>query len=469
MKAVLTTTCLALLLAGCAVGPDYRRPAVDVPSGFRFQQLDASDAALDTEWWKDFGDPVLDGYVSEALEHNRNLAIAVANVDAAAAQLTIARASLFPTLDYQASASRGRSSSQQLLPGSQAGNSFELLGSTSWQIDLWGALRRQTESAQALLKASEQARRGVRLSVVSSTVQGYLQLRGLDQQLAIARRTANSYADTVKLFELQYQYGAIARITLEQVRSQYQSALASIPPIEASIVQTENALSLLLGRNPGPVVRGKPLAELRLPPVPGALPSSLLTRRPDILEAEARLVSANAKIGVARAQYFPQLTLNAGIGSLATRTGSLLTAGAGIWSVAGALAGSVFSGGATVGAVRSAEASTRAAEQTYLQTIQQAFADVENALSGWQTSSQRLKSLEDLQASSREYADLAMLQYQGGIANYLTVLDARRQLYSAEIDAASARTGYLSNAVAVYLALGGDWGTATQPQPRPIP
>ena len=151
MKAVLTTTCLALLLAGCAVGPDYRRPAVDVPSGFRFQQPDASDAALDTEWWKDFGDPVLDGYVSEALEHNRNLAIAVANVDAAAAQLTIARASLFPTLDYQASASRGRSSSQQLLPGSQAGNSFELLGSTSWQIDLWGALRRQTEAAQALL------------------------------------------------------------------------------------------------------------------------------------------------------------------------------------------------------------------------------------------------------------------------------------------------------------------------------
>ncbi len=449
--------CLTLLATGCAIGPDYKQPLISTPDAFRGLPANAQSAALDAPWWRQFGDPVLDRYVDEALVHNRDLAIALANIEAAAGQLTTAGAALYPTLGYQLNGQRGRSAQERLAGQRGDINTYQFLGNASWEIDLWGSLRRQKEAAAATLAANEQARRGALMSVTGAVVQGYLQLRGLDRQLEITRRSAQSYEETVKLFELQYQYGAVARINVEQVKSQYQQALTAIPPLEASITQSENALSLLLGRNPGPIARGKNIDELTLPQVPAALPSALLNQRPDILEAERQLVAANAQIGVARAQFFPTISLTGAAGSVSPQLYNLFNGGTSIWSVAAAVAGTVFSGGSTVGLVRTAEARTRVAEETYKKTVQQAFADIENALSLYAADGRKLLASQALSRSSKEYADLAWLQYDGGLAPYLTVLDARRQLYSAEIDTVQARTSQLNEAVALYLAFGGGW------------
>lgn len=456
MKKIAYLTLFALV-SGCAVGPDYRQPAIDTPQAFSGLPKDAQAAVLDDAWWRAFGDPVLDTYVDEALRNNRDLAIALANVEAAAGQLTTASAALYPQLGYQLNGQRGVTSTQRLAGDSSSSDSYQFLGNASWEIDLWGGLRRQREAAKAQLAASEQARRGVLLSVTGTVVQGYLQLRGLDRQLEITRRTAQSYEETVKLFELQFRYGAVARINVEQVKSQYQQALSAIPPLEASIAQSENALSLLLGRNPGPIKRGKDIDALTLPQVPAALPSSLLTQRPDILEAERQLVAANAQIGVARAQFFPTISLTGNAGNVSLALSDLFKGGTSIWGVGAAVAGTVFSGGSTLGQVRSAEAKKRAAEQTYLKTVQQAFADVENALSQYSADGRKLASEVALTRSSKEYADLAWLQYDGGLAPYLTVLDARRQLYAAEISQAQARTSQLGDAAKLYLVFGGTW------------
>ncbi|WP_297572150.1 efflux transporter outer membrane subunit [uncultured Deefgea sp.] len=445
------------LLSACAVGPDYQRPAVDIPASFQYVSSKAQQDALDTEWWRQFNDPVLDQYVQEAVQRNRNLAIALANINAAAGQLTVARSALYPSIGYQAGAARGLSSSERLAGGQRVSNSYQVAGNVNWEIDLWGGLRRQSESAKAQLEASKQARRGILLSVAGATVQTYLQLRGLDQQLRIAKDTVNSYQRSVELFELQFKYGVIARITLEQVRSQYQEAQSNVPPIEKAIVSTENALSILMGRNPGPITRGKALDALTAPVIPSALPSSLLSNRPDILEAERQLEAANAQIGVARAQYFPQISLTSLAGGVSEQLSNLLKAGSSIWSLAAQASGSVFSGGSTQGQVKTAEAQTQAAEQRYLQTIQQSFADVENALSSYQADGKTLNSLTQLVNTNLEYSTLASLQYNGGLAPYLTVLDAQRQAYSAQQSATSARVAYLSSAANLYLSLGGDW------------
>lgn len=445
------------LLSACAVGPDYQRPTVDIPTTFQQAAKESKSDAANTAWWTQFNDPILDQYVQEAMQHNRDLAIALANINAAEGQLAIARSALYPSIGYQAGASRGLSSSERLAGGQRVSNIYQLAGNVSWEIDLWGGLRRQSESANAQLEASKQARRGVLMSVAGSTVKTYLQLRGLDQQLNITKETVKSYKDTVELFELQFKYGVVARITLEQVKSQYQEAQSNIPSIEKAIISTENALSILMGRNPGTITRGKSLEALTAPEIPSALPSSLLTNRPDILEAERQLEAANAQIGVARAEYFPQISLTSLVGGASEQLSNLLKAGSSIWNIAAQASGTVFSGGSTQGKVKSAEAQTEAAKQRYLQTIQQSFADVENALSSYQADGKTLVSLTQLVNTNLEYSSLASLQFNGGLTPYLTVLDAQRQTYSAQQSAASARVSYLSSAANLYLSLGGDW------------
>src|SRR6185369_11451743 len=279
-------TFTAIALAACTMGPDYVRPKVDAPASFRFEPKTAADTA-NTEWWKQFNDPVLDALIAEALANNLNVRVAAANVEQAAGVLTQTRSAMFPQVGYDGSAGRARTTESgstpqlaSLIPNPQT--SYQALLNASWEIDLWGRIRRLSESARANLLATDEARRGVILSLVASFASDYLTLRGLDEQLVISKQTLGTYAESVRLFTLQFQYGQVSQMNVSQAESQYETAAAQIPQIESQIAQTENSLSVLVGRNPGPIPRGKSIYDLAVPAVPAGVPSDLLTRRPDL-------------------------------------------------------------------------------------------------------------------------------------------------------------------------------------------
>src|SRR5512137_40780 len=291
---------VAAAVAGCTVGPDYVRPVVDVPAAWRIDYPKAADVA-NTKWWEQFGDPVLNGLVETALRENRDIRIAAARVDQFAGALVSTRSQSLPQLGYGADASRAQASR-----------------GASWQLDLFGRVRRLSEAAQAQVYASEQAQRGVVLTVVTSVAASYITLRALDRQLEIAQATAKNFGETARIFDLRFKSGIVSQTEVVQVRSQYQQALAAIPGIDQLIAAQENLISILLGRNPEPVPRGKPIDQLVPPLIPADLPSALLQRRPDIMQAEQNLVAANANIGAARALYYPSLSLTGALASTAT-------------------------------------------------------------------------------------------------------------------------------------------------------
>ena len=451
----------ACLMSGCMMGPDYTRPAVETPNTFIYATTNAADTANRT-WWTQFNDPVLDGYIAEALSHNRTLKVAVANVEQAAGVLTQTRSGLFPQVGYDGTAGRARSTEAgstpelaRLIPNPQT--SYQALLSASWEIDLWGRIRRLSESARANLLATDEARRGVILSLVASVAGNYLTLRGLDEQLVIAKQTQGAYAESVRLFKLQFQYGQVSQMNVSQAESQYETAAAQIPQIESQIAQTENALSVLLGRNPGPIARGMSIYELALPTVPSGLPSELLTRRPDLLQAEDTLIAANAQIGAARALYFPTISLTGAAGSGSAALNNLFTGPARVWSYAGQIAGPIFTFGAVSGQVAQAEGAQQSVLYSYRAAIQNAFADVENSLVASQKLQQQLGAQERLVAALKDYARLATLQYNGGYTSYTTVLQAEQSLFPAELTLASLRASVFSSSVNIYKAMGGGW------------
>jgi multidrug efflux system outer membrane protein len=448
-------------MSGCMVGPDYTRPAVETPNTFIYATKNAADTA-NTTWWTQFNDPVLDSYIAEALSHNLNLKVAVANVEQAAGVLTQTRSGLFPQIGYDGTGGRARATEvgstpelARLIPNPQT--SYQALLNASWEIDLWGRIRRLSESARANLLATDEARRGVILSLVASVAGNYLTLRGLDEQLVIANQTLGAYAESVRLFKLQFQYGQVSQMNVSQAESQYETAAAQIPQIESQIAQTENSMSVLLGRNPGSIVRGKSIYELALPMVPSGLPSELLTRRPDLLQAEDTLIAANAQIGAARALYFPTISLTGAAGSGSAALNNLFTGPARVWSYAGQIAGPIFTFGAVSGQVAQAEGAQQSALYSYRAAIQNAFADVENSLVASQKLQQQLGAQERLVAALKDYARLATLQYNGGYTSYTTVLQAEQSLFPAELTLASLRASVFSSSVNIYKAMGGGW------------
>lgn len=449
-----------LALSSCMVGPNYRPPELNIPPSFRFEEKEARDTA-NTDWWRALQDPTLDALIDEALRNNLTVKIAAANVEQAAGLLVQIRAPLFPQLEYSGSAARQRVSEtgagflEPILKNPRS--SFQLLAGANWEIDLWGRIRRLSEAARAELLAADEARRGVILSLVASVADTYIQLRGLDEQLAIAKRTLDTYAESVRLFELQYKHGQVRKMIVEQARSQYQTAAAAIPQIESQIVQTENALSILLGRNPGPIARGKSILDLELPAVPAGLPSQLLVRRPDLAQAELNLVSANAQIGAAEALYFPSISLTGALGLQSSDLSNLFKGSAREWNYAGSFIGPIFTAGAISGQVKQAEAVEQAALLTYKDAVLSAFSDVEDALAVREKLAEQLQAQKGLVDSLREYARLAWLQYNGGYTPYLTVLDAESKLFPAELNYAQTRTGLLGAYVNIYKAMGGGW------------
>jgi multidrug efflux system outer membrane protein len=464
--------CVAVgaLLSACAVGPDYKRPEVDSPKDWRIEYPKAAEVA-NTRWWEQFGDPALNQLVDEALRGNLDILGAAARVDRFLGALTTTRSQFFPQFGYAGGASRNRASQAGVTP-LPAGvdptySLYQANLNASWEIDLWGRVRRQSEGVQAQVFASEQGRRGVILSVVTSVATSYIVLRSLDRQLEISRATAQNYADTKQLFQLRFGGGVVSEVELSQIESQYQTALAAIPSFEQQVAAQENLISVLLGRNPGPIPRGKPIDELVAPAIPAGLPSELLERRPDILQAEQNLVTANANIGVAKSLYFPSISLTGLFGSVSTTTSEFLKAPSKTWTVAADLTGPIFTFGAISGQVKSAEAATQEATLFYQSTILNAFRETNDALIGTQ------KKLEEAEAQARrvkalrDYARLARLRFDNGAASYIEVLYAENELFGAELVAVSTLADRYTQLINVYKAMGGGWVDASDPMAAP--
>ena len=460
MRIRLLATLLAVCLAGCTVGPDYQRPTVVSPDAWRMDYPKATDVA-NTKWWEQFGDPVLNELVETALRENLDIQIAAARVDQFIGALTSTRSQLFPQIGYGADASRIRASAvgqPPLPPG--ADPYFSLyqgsLGA-SWQLDLFGRVRRLTEAAQAQVYASEQAQHGVVLSLVTSIATSYILLRALDRQLQIAQYTANNFTATARLFELRFKSGIVAKTEVMQIRSQQQQALAAIPAFEQAIASQENLISILLGRNPGPIARGKTIDQLVAPQIPADLPSALLQRRPDILQAEQNLVAANANIGAARALYYPNISLTALLGTVSTVFSSLLSDPASTSLLAVGITGPIFTFGGIEGQVASAEAQTRQALLVYRLTILGAFRETNDALTGSQKKISEVAFQEERVLALREFARLSTLRFDKGVSGYLEVLVAENELFAAELAAVRLLADRYIQLINVYQAMGGGW------------
>ena len=449
----------ALTLSGCLLGPNYSRPQVDVPATYRFPDNYAADVA-NTEWWKQFDDPVLNELITTALANSNDVKIAAARVDQFLGQFVTTRAALLPHVDAGFDAQRERISTSSPLfsnVSSPVFNSYQLALSASWEIDLFGHNRRLTEAARASLLSTEEAKRGTILTLVSSVASSYINLRSLDRQLEIAKATTESRAESVHVFDLRFKGGEVSQMELAQSQSEYEDSRARIPQIEAQIAQQEDALSVLLGRNPGDILRGRALGELATPAVPAGLPSDLLERRPDLRQAEQDLVAANAQIGAAKALYFPQISITGLLGTQSGQFSKLFTGPARVWSFAGSVTQPIFEGGAIAGQVKQAEAVQQQALYSYRKAIQVAFQEVDDAL----ISSQKLREQFDVQGRQIEalatYAHLARLRYEGGYTSYIEVLDAERSLFNAQLSETQTQAGVLVSYVNLYKAMGGGW------------
>jgi outer membrane protein, multidrug efflux system len=448
------------LLTGCMLGPDYKRPTVDVPDTWRFQEKEAFDLA-NTAWWEQFRDPVLNGLIQVALKENKDLRIATLRVEEFFGRYFSTRGDQFPLVGGGGSASRERATERGPTPiPAGMDNPFDFyqafLGG-SWELDFWGRLRRASESARAELFSTEEARRTVILTLVSAVATSYVDIRALDKQLEITRQTAQSRKDTRDLFQLRFDKGVISEVDLSQAESEYQDALARIPDLERAIGQTENALSVLLGRNPGPIPRGLTIDALALPAVPSGLPSELLERRPDILQAEQVLVAANARIGVAKAAYFPVISLTGSLGTVSTDLSDLFSGPSKVWSFGVPFTIPIFTAGRIGGEVTAAEAGQQQALYSYQRAIQQAFREMEDALIDRSKTGQRVDALNRQLNALRNYARLARLRYDGGYTSYLEVLDAERSLFNVEISYTGSRNTLFRSLINIYKSMGGGW------------
>ena len=463
MRKPLAAVLIALLASGCMVGPDYVRPPVDAPAAWRLDEKDVRDLA-NAAWWEQFGDPVLNDLVIVALRENKDLMIASARVDEFAGRYGFVRAELFPQVGAGYDASRQRINSS-VISGSGGESTFNAYGAAlnaAWEIDLWGRIRRQTEAARAQLLASEEARRGVVMTLVASTAGGYINLRDLDRQLEIAQATAKARGDSYEIFKLRFEGGIISLLELSQNRSQYEEALATIPVIEKAIAQQENGLSVLLGRNPGPIARGKTIDELALPAIPAGLPSELLERRPDLRAAEQQLVAANALIGAAKAQYFPTISLTGLLGYSSTSLSNLFDSQSRAWQYGGAITMPIFTAGAIAGQVQAAEAGQQQALFSYQKAIQQSFREVNDALVDQDRTRVQLEAQKRQVDSLKEYADTARLRYDNGYTSFIEVLDAERSLFNAQLQFTQSQQVRFQAMINLYKAMGGGWDTTAE-------
>ena len=462
MRRLIALSLITLLLSGCAVGPNYKRPSVNVPGAYRgAMPQEATQAAAESlgeqKWWEVFQDQQLQDLIHTALQQNYDVRIAATRILQAQAQVGITRADKLPTISGGVEALNQRSARSKFFPAFEtSSNQVDL--SLAWELDFWGKYRRATESARANLLATQWAREAVISTLVSDVAAAYFQLRELDLELEISRRTLASRRDSLQLTQTLASGGATSMLDVRQAEQLVFTAAETIPDLERRIEQQENFLSTLLGSNPGPITRGTKLTEQpHAPEIPAGLPSSLLERRPDIRQAEAQVIAANAQIGVAKAAYFPQINLTASGGYQSSALTSLFTGPAGLWSFGGSLVQPIFTGGRIRSNVKFTEARQQEAALVYQQTIQQAFRGVSDALVEYRKDREFREQQEQLTFSAQDAARLSETRYRGGATSYLEVLTNETNYFDAELGLAQAQLNELLGLVRIYRNLGGGW------------
>jgi multidrug efflux system outer membrane protein len=461
MKPLSALTVLAIL-AACSVGPNYHRPQVEAPPAWLNPDssfyADSALALADTTWWGLFGDTVLSNLVAVGILENLDVQAAAARVEELMGRYGVAKSDFFPKLDADGTALRG----QLGAPGDPSGERptrdyFQVHLSAGWEIDIWGKYRRASEAARADLLATEEARRGLVLSTIALIAGSYIDLLSLDRQLEITRKTAELRAHTLQMFEQRKAKGDLSDLEYSQAESEYWFAMAQIPLFEKNIVFLENTINFLLGRNPGPIARGRSLDSLVLPEVPVGLPSDLLERRPDIRFAEEQLRAANARIGVAKSLYFPSISLSGLFGFASGDLNALFESNSTIWNVSGGVLQPIFHWGEIKGEVKASEGLQKQALYAYVQAVRGAFREAEDALTN------RTRTGEQVEAEARRtqaltsYVKLANMRYDEGVTSYLEVLDAERSYLEAEQSYSRTRAELYKSAVGVYRALAGSW------------
>jgi outer membrane protein, multidrug efflux system len=448
-----------LLLAGCTLHPKYKRPDTDIPGTYRGETAQDAQAASfgDAKWWEVFQDKELQDLIRIALRQNYDVRIAATNIIEAQAQLRITRSAQFPTVAGDAAATSLRSPKNKLQNAYQL-NAEQLDVSVSWELDFWGKFRSATESARAQLLATEWGRRSVVSTLIANVASGYFQLRELDLELEISRSALASRRESLRLVSTQQQHGRTSMLDVRQAEQLVYTASSQIPDLERRIQQQENFLSVLLGRYPGAIPRGQTLtAQVRSPNIPAGVPSTLLERRPDVVQAEQQLVALNAQIGVVRSAYFPVISLTGTGGTQSAALGGLFTGPSGLWNVAAGLTQPIFTAGRIKAGVKLAEAQQQQAALLYQQTVEESFREVSDALIGYQKSQEFREQLQLLADSADDASRLSALRYKGGATSYLEVLTSETNSLSAEISLAQARSEELLALVQLYRSLGGGW------------
>jgi len=460
---------MAATIAGCKVGPEYRRPDATPPKDFRSQVASTEAGSLaDLPWWQVFNDKALQGLITQALAGNYDLKVAVARIEQARAQVAVVRADLYPQVGYQANAAREKSFIPlPQLHGNVTYNSFQAAVNAAWELDVWGRIRRSTDAATASLYAQEDVRRGVMLALVSDVAANYFLLIELDRQLAIARESATVYQRTLDLFNQRFQAGMDSKLGVVRAQAAYDSSSAAIAALNRAITQQENAICVLLGTYPRTIERGTQLPQQVMPATPVGLTSDLLQRRPDIMQAEQVMIGANAQIGVAIANYYPRIGLSALYGGQGVEVSDLFKSNFSIWSLAAGLTGPIFQGGRLKAGVQAQEAFWNESIAQYKQTITVAFRETSDALIAQQTLVTQRSALESQVQANREAVDIATQRYTGGRASYFEVLDAEQSLFPSEDALAQTQRDQLVAVVNLYKALGGGWNLKDEEWPQP--
>jgi multidrug efflux system outer membrane protein len=462
---------LAASTIGCAIGPNYERPELPMTPTFR-DQAEATASVADLPWWEVFGDEALVALVHESLANNRDLAVAAANVEAARYLAAVQRGALFPQVGYELGATRGEDTFLGSPGSAGRGTESDFLAAANlfWEIDVWGRIRRANEAARADLFATEAFRRGVVLSLVSGVATTWYELLELERELAIARESVVSFQATLDLFQRQSLGGVVSRLDPLRAEAALAQAAARVPELERQIVAKENELSILVGRPAGEIPRDATLAQQVVPPeVPAGVPSMLLERRPDLIEAEQRLVSANARVGQALGEYFPRIGLTALAGSVSTELDDLLKSATTFWSAGGSALGPLFTFGRTTYVWKAAEAASDASRASYEGAVLNSLREVSDALTAREKLVVVRAQREREVAALRESVVISQQRYGGGLATYLEVLDAQQQLYPAEFSLAQTERDQLLAVVALYRALGGGWNADTAQPKLPLP
>jgi outer membrane protein, multidrug efflux system len=457
---VIWLSSFVILLAGCAVGPNYKAPKIDAPDNYRFAPSQTTNSFGDLPWWEVFQDPLLQDLIHTALTNNYDLKQAVARVEQARQQSVATRGQLLPQIGYGGDVGRGRNAlfNSPAALGGTTESSAQLNLNAAWEIDIWGRIRRLSEAARAQYLATDEARRGVTITLVSEVAATYFQLLDLDEELRIQRAATNAYAGSYRIFNDRRINGVASKLETDRASAALANAAAFIPQLELNIATTENQLNVLLGRNPGPIARTNSLSQIQFSPeIPAGLPSELLRRRPDVLSREQSLIAANATIGASFANFFPQIGLTTFVGKVSPELSAFSAGSANAWNVGATMVGPVFQGGAIRAQYRAAKASFDEAKAAYEQSVLTAFAEVSNTLIARQKYAEMRVYDDQAVIALSSAVDLATQRYLNGKSSYYEVLQAQQELYPTQRSQVQAQVSELLAVVQLYKALGGGW------------